>query len=149
MSASSREEWFVSTLQEPISHYTHAVSYGDLVFVSGCTGTDENGAVVGGDDVEAQTIQVLHNLEAALAAAGADLQHVLKVTLYLTDIRDREQINIARQKLFGSVRPASTLVEVSKLAIEGAKVEIDAIACKSRNPVDDGAGNGALTDGRR
>jgi 2-iminobutanoate/2-iminopropanoate deaminase len=148
MSANLREEWFVSTLQEPISHYTHAVSFGDLVFVSGCTATDEAGNLVGRDDVEAQTVQVLHNLEAALTAAGADLQHVLKVTLYLTDIGDRERINIARQRLFGSVRPASTLVEVSKLAIDGAKVEIEAIACKSRHPVQDATGNGAATDGR-
>jgi reactive intermediate/imine deaminase len=148
MSANLREEWFVSTLQEPISHYTHAVSFGDLVFVSGCTATDENGNLVGRDDVEAQTVQVLRNLEAALTAAGADLQHVLKVTLYLTDIGDRERINIARQRLFGSVRPASTLVEVSKLAIDGARVEIEAIACKSRHPVQDAAGNGAAADGR-
>ena len=116
MSTPVREEWFVATLQEPISHYTHAVSFGDLVFVSGCTGTDEDGELVGGDDVELQTYQVLRNLEEALAAAGSNLQHVLKVTLFLTDIRDRERINIARQKVFGSIRPASTLVEVSKLA---------------------------------
>jgi reactive intermediate/imine deaminase len=149
MSINLREEWFVPTLQEPISHYTHAVSFGDLVFVSGCTGTDENGALVGGEDVEAQTHQVLRNLEEALIAAGSDLQHVLKVTLYLTDIRDRERINIARQKLFGSVRPASTLVEVSKLAIEGAKVEIEAIACKAKSAIRDGLRDGPrLADGR-
>jgi 2-iminobutanoate/2-iminopropanoate deaminase len=127
-----REEWFVSTLQEPISHYTHAVSFGDLVFVSGCTATDEGGALVGGDDVEEQTYQVLRNLDEALVAAGSNLQHVLKVTLFLTDIRDREHINIARQKVFGSIRPASTLVEVSKLAIDGARVEIEVIAAKTR-----------------
>jgi 2-iminobutanoate/2-iminopropanoate deaminase len=148
MSASLREEWFVPTLSEPISHYTHAVSFGDLVFVSGCTATDEDGALVGGEDVELQTEQVLRNLEEALVAAGSSLKHVLKVTLYLTDIRDRERINIARQRLFGDIRPASTLVEVSKLAIEGARVEIEAIACKSHAPVrglEDGA---VLADGR-
>ncbi len=153
MSASLREEWFVPTLSEPISHYTHAVSFGDLVFVSGCTATDEEGRLVGGEDVELQTEQVLKNLEEALVAAGSSLKHVLKVTLYLTDIRDRERINIARQRLFGSVRPASTLVEVSKLAIEGARVEIEAIACKARaarhTASEDGMGEGTvLTDGR-
>lgn len=149
MSTPMREEWFVATLQEPISHYTHAVSFGDLVFVSGCTGTDEDGELVGGDDVELQTYQVLRNLEEALAAAGSNLQHVLKVTLFLTDIRDRERINIARQKVFGSIRPASTLVEVSKLAIDGARVEIEVIACKVRGAVNDGAGDGpTIADGR-
>lgn len=131
MAASAREEWFVPTLQEPISHYTHAVSYGDLVFVSGCTATNGDGLMVGADDIEAETEQVLRNLEEALIAAGSNLQHVLKVTLYLTDIRDRERINVVRQELFGSVRPASTLVEVSKLAIEGARLEIEAVACKA------------------
>ena len=131
MSASAREEWFVPTLSEPISHYTHAVSHGDLVFVSGCTGTDGDGQLIGADDIEAETYQALRNLEEALMAAGSSLQHVLKVTLYLTDIRDRERINVVRQKLFGAARPASTLVEVSKLAIDGARVEIEAVACKA------------------
>lgn len=153
MSTPVREEWFVPTLQEPISHYTHAVSFGDLVFVSGCTATDEDGALVGGDDVELQTYQVLRNLEAALVAAGSDLQHVLKVTVFLSDIRDRPQINVARQKVFGSIRPASTLVEISRLAIDGAKVEIDVIACKTRGAANGGAGDesvdrSALTDGQ-
>jgi reactive intermediate/imine deaminase len=131
MSAHTREEWFVPSLQEPISHYTHAVSYGDLVFVSGCTATNGNGELVGHDDIEAQTHQVLRNLEEALVAAGSSLQHVLKVTLYLTDIRDRPRINVVRERLFGSVRPASTLVEVSKLAIDGARLEIEAVACRA------------------
>jgi reactive intermediate/imine deaminase len=115
-------------MPKPVSHYTHAVTFGDLVFVSGCTGTDENNQLVGGDDVEAQTEQVLQNLEQALAAAGSSLEQTLSVTVYLTDIRDRERVNIPRQKHFGEVRPASTLVEVSKLVTIGAKVEIDLIA---------------------
>lgn len=131
MSAQTREEWLVPALSEPISHYTHAVSYGDLVFVSGCTATNGDGELIGADDIEAETHQVLRNLESALIAAGSSLQHVLKVTLYLTDIRDRPRVNVVRQKLFGSVRPASTLVEVSKLAIEGARLEIEAVACKA------------------
>jgi reactive intermediate/imine deaminase len=131
MSTPVREEWSVPTLSEPISHYTHAVSFGDLVFVSGCIATDEDGALVGSQDVEAQTDQVLRNLEEALIAAGSSLRQVLKVTVFLTDIRDRERINSVRQRLFGSTRPASTLVEVSKLALEGARVEIEAVACRT------------------
>lgn len=123
-----RKEWLVPELGEPISHYTHAVSYGDLVFVSGCIATDEGGQIVGGDDAAAQTRQVLSNLERALVAAGSNLKNVLKVTVYLTDMSDRQRINPIRQEFFGSVRPASTLVEISTLAREGAKVEIEVVA---------------------
>lgn len=130
MSEPTRQEWYLPTLPEPISHYTHAVSFGDLICVSGFTATNQDGELVGGDDVEAQTYQVLRNLTEALEAVGSSLQDILKVTVYLTDIRDRERVNLARQKLFGSARPASTLIEISKLAIPGAKVEIDAIACR-------------------
>lgn len=129
MTAQSRREVRVDTLHEPISHYTDAVIFGDLVFVSGCTGADAGGEIVGGDDVAAQARQVLLNLSAILEAAGTSLANVLKVTVYLTDIADRPKINPIRQELFGDVRPASTLVEVSKLAIPGAKVEIDVVAC--------------------
>lgn len=130
MSEPARKEWFVPTLPEPISHYTHAVSFGEVVCVSGFTATNQNGELIGRDDVEAQTYQVLRNLEEALQAVGSSLQDVLKVTVYLTDMADRERVNVARQKMFGSARPASTLIEISKLAIPGAKVEIDAVACR-------------------
>jgi 2-iminobutanoate/2-iminopropanoate deaminase len=136
VSAPVRQEWFVPTMPKPVSHYTHAVSYGDLVFVSGCTGTNANNELVGGDDVEAQTEQVLSNLEQALGAAGSSLKQVLSVTVYLTDIRDRERVNVPRQKRFGEIRPASTLVEVSKLVTVGAKVEIDVIAHRSASSAD-------------
>ena len=128
MSEPTRQEWYLPTLPEPISHYTHAVSFGDLVWASGFIATNRDGELVGGDDVEAQTYQVLRNLEEALQAAGSSLQDILKVTVYLTDMQDRETVNIARQKMFGPARPASTLIEISKLASPGAKVEIDAIA---------------------
>ena len=134
MSEPAREEWYLPTLPEPISHYTHAVSFGDVVCVSGFTATNQKGELVGGDDVEAQTYQVLSNLEQALVAVGSSLQDILKVTVYLTDMRDRERVNVARQKRFGAARPASTLIEIAKLATPGAKVEIDAIACRKRSP---------------
>jgi 2-iminobutanoate/2-iminopropanoate deaminase len=78
--------------------------------------------------VVAQARQVFANLEAVLQAAGAGFADVAKVTVYLTDIDDRPRINPVRQEVFGEVRPASTLVEVSRLAVAGARVEIDAIA---------------------
>ena len=128
MADATRQEIRVESLHEPISHYTDAVRYGDLVFVSGCTGSDEDAVVVGGDDVAAQTRQALTNLGAILRAAGTDFDNVLKVTVYLTDVDDRTVINPVRKEFFGDARPASTLVEISNLAIPGAKVEIDAVA---------------------
>lgn len=128
MSGQPRQEVEVEGLQEPISHYTHAVIWNDLVFVSGCLASNADGEIIGGDDAAAQTRQVLENLAAILRSAGSSLAAVLKMTVYLTDIDDRPKINPVRQQYFGDVRPASTLVEVSRLALPGAKVEIDVVA---------------------
>jgi 2-iminobutanoate/2-iminopropanoate deaminase len=125
---SPREEIRVPGLAEPISHYTDAVRAGDLLFVSGFVPVDGEGHLVGGDDVVAQTRQVLANLAAVLAAAGATFADVVKVTVYLIDIDDRALINPVREEVFGAVRPASTLVEVSALAIPGARLEVEAVA---------------------
>jgi reactive intermediate/imine deaminase len=123
-----REEIRVPELGEPISHYTDAVRAGDLVFVSGVVPVDRDGNVVGGDDVGAQARKVFENMGAVLAAAGCGFPDVVKVTVFLTDVDDRAAINPARQEAFGSARPASTLVEISRLAIPGAKIEIEAVA---------------------
>ncbi len=123
-----REEIRVPELGEPISHYTDAVRVGDLLFVSGCVPTDGAGNVVGGDDVAAQARQVFENIGAILAAAGASYADVARVTVYLTDVDDRAKINSVRQEFFGATRPASTLIEVSRLAIPEIKIEIEAIA---------------------
>jgi 2-iminobutanoate/2-iminopropanoate deaminase len=125
---SRREEIRVPGLAEPISHYTDAVRVGELLFVSGVVPVDGDGRLVGGDDVVEQARQVLANLGAVLAAAGATFADVAKVTVYLTDIDDRARINPVRQEIFGDTRPASTLVEVSALAVPGAKLEIEAVA---------------------
>jgi 2-iminobutanoate/2-iminopropanoate deaminase len=125
---SRREEIRVPELAEPVSHYTDAVRAGDLLFVSGCIAVDGEGRLVGGDDVVAQTRQVLANLEAILAAAGASIRDVVKVTVFLTDVRDRAAVNTVREEVFGGTRPASTLVEVSKLVLDDARVEVEAVA---------------------
>jgi 2-iminobutanoate/2-iminopropanoate deaminase len=122
-----REEFMVAGLSAPISHYVHAVRFGDLLFVSGLTAHDAGDALVGSNDPAAQARKVLENLQAVLRAAGADFGDVLKVTVFLTDIGDRALINPVRQEFFGSARPASTLVEVSALALPGMKVEIEAV----------------------
>jgi 2-iminobutanoate/2-iminopropanoate deaminase len=128
---SGREEIRVPELAEPISHYADAVRAGDLLFVSGCVAVDGSGRLVGGDDVVAQTRQVFANLGTVLAAAGASMGNVVKVTVFLTDVRDRAVVNTVREEAFGDVRPASTLVEVSGLAVEGARIEIEAVALLS------------------
>jgi 2-iminobutanoate/2-iminopropanoate deaminase len=125
---SAREEIRVPEVGEPISHYTDAVRAGDLLFVSGCVPVDPQGGLVGGDDVAAQVRQVFAVMGTVLAAGGASFADIVKVTVYLLDIADRARIDPVRREVFGDTRPASTLVEVSSLAIRGAKVEIDAVA---------------------
>jgi 2-iminobutanoate/2-iminopropanoate deaminase len=123
-----RQEYRVEALAEPISHYTDAVRAGDLLFVSGIVGVDANGDLVGGDDVVAQARQVFENIGAILAAASCAFGDVVKVTIYLTDVDDRPKINPVRQAVFGQTRPASTLVEVPRLAVDGAKIEVECVA---------------------
>jgi reactive intermediate/imine deaminase len=127
-----RQEIRVEGLAEPISHFTDAVRAGDLLFVSGIVAVDAEGRLVGGEDVVAQTRQVFENMRVVLAAAGCGFEDVVKVTVFLTDIADRPRINPLRQEVFGPTRPASTLVEVSRLAVEGAKVEIECVALVPR-----------------
>ncbi|MBL0421908.1 RidA family protein [Ramlibacter sp. AW1] len=123
-----RQEYSAPGVNPPISHYCDAVRFGDLLFVSGMAPLDEEGRVVGGDDVAAQTRQVFENMRKALAAAGASFADILKVTVYLTDVNDRQLINPVRQEYFGEHRPASTLFAVHQLAVPGMKVEIEAVA---------------------
>jgi 2-iminobutanoate/2-iminopropanoate deaminase len=124
----SREEIRVDGLAEPISHFTDAVRAGNLLFVSGVVALDRDGRLVGGDDVVAQTRQVFENIRAVLAAAGCGFDDVVKMTVFLTDVDERPLINPVRQEVFGNARPASTLVEVPRLAVEGARVEIECVA---------------------
>jgi reactive intermediate/imine deaminase len=123
-----RQEIRVEGLAEPISHFTDAVRAGGLLFVSGIVAVDGDGNLVGGEDVVAQTRQVFENMRAVLVEAGCGFEDVVKVTVFLTDIDDRPSINPVRQEVFGATRPASTLVEVPRLAVRGAKVEIECIA---------------------
>jgi 2-iminobutanoate/2-iminopropanoate deaminase len=123
----TRRELRVEGLAEPISHYTDAVVAGDALYLSGIVPVDADGNVVG-DDIAAQARQVFANMALVLAAAGATPADVVKVTVFLLDVDDRPAINPVRQEFFGSARPASTLVEVSRLAVPGALLEIEAVA---------------------
>jgi reactive intermediate/imine deaminase len=125
--SSERQEFKVPGLPAALSHYTDAVRFGNMLFVSGLTAHDAEGKLVGGTDAAAQTRQILTNLNRVLDAAGATMADVLKVTVFLTDIGDRAAINPVRQEFFGAARPASTLIEVSRLALPEMKVEIEAV----------------------
>ena len=123
-----RKEIRVPGMAEPISHFTHVVTAGRLVFVSGCVAVDTNGKLIGENDVAAQARAVHENIKACLAAAGATFADICKVTVFVKNIADRETINTVRKEYFGASRPASTLVEVSRFTREGALVEIEATA---------------------
>ena len=127
MADNAREEFKVPGLNPPISHYTDAVRFGNLLLISGLAPLDEDMNLIGGDDAAAQTRQIFVNMKKILDAAGAGFADVLRVTVYLTDINDREAINPVRQEYFGDTRPASTLIGINELAVPGMKVEIEAI----------------------
>jgi 2-iminobutanoate/2-iminopropanoate deaminase len=118
----------VPGLAEPISHFSDAVLAGDTLYVSGLVATDASGAVVGVGDVQAQTRQIFHNLRLILEAAGGAPEDVVKITIFMRDAGQRPLINPLRQEFFGAARPASTLVEVSRLVHEDLLLEIEAVA---------------------
>ena len=125
---SGREEIRVEGLSEPLSHYTDAVRGGDQLYVSGVAPLDGEGRVVGAGDPVAQARRIFENMGQILDAAGASFADVVKVTVYLKDVSHRQAINPVREEFFGDAKPASTLVEVSDLALPGMLVEVDAVA---------------------
>jgi len=116
---------------EDIIGFSRAVRVGDLAFVSGTVAWGPDGKLVGAGDVYAQAKQTLANIEGYLREAGSNLKDVVRTRIYLTDIGRWREVARAHREAFGDVRPASSMLEISRLAEPEMLVEIEAVAVLS------------------
>lgn len=128
MTALDRSEVSIEGLSKPTAHFSDAVRHNGLCYFSGLLALDGEGRLVGGEDVSRQATQIMTNMAIGLKQVGSDFSQLLKINVYLTSMADRVAFDAVRRAFFGETKPASTLVEVSALAVPGARIEIEAIA---------------------
>ncbi|MCZ2098143.1 MAG: RidA family protein [Anaerolineae bacterium] len=110
---------------EAVYGYSRALRVGNLVYVAGTTASDEQGNVIGAGDVYAQTAYALQKIGWALNEAGARFEDVVRTRTFITDISRWEEVAKAHSEIFGTIRPVSTLVQVSGLIDPAQLVEIE------------------------
>jgi len=123
-----REKIFSGTPWEPKVGYSRAIKVGDMVYVSGTTGTDPSGKALAPGDMYAQTVQAIRNIESALKRLGLGLEYVVRTRIYVTKMDRWEEVAKAHSEFFSEIHPATTMVEVSRFIDPEMLVEIEAAA---------------------
>ena len=123
-----RENYSSGVRWEPVVVYSRAGRAGAHIHVSGTTATTDDGHIVGAGNAYEQTVQTIANIKRAIEALGGKLEHVVRTRIYVTDITQWEEVGRAHGEAFGSIRPATSMVEVSALISREMLLEIEADA---------------------